>query len=49
MSADVPDNISFVVLVEGIGGPELESATLQLVDMAASSPTCEAGVMLDAP
>jgi len=56
LRANVPDNISFVVLVEGVGVPELESATPQLVDIAsaASSATCEAGVyrlayMLDAP
>jgi hypothetical protein len=56
LRANTPDSISFVVLIEGIGVPELESATSQLVDIAsvASSGTCEAGVyrlayMLDAP
>jgi hypothetical protein len=50
------DNIAFVVLVEGIGVPELESATPQFLDItsAASSGTCEAGVyrlayLLEAP
>jgi hypothetical protein len=55
LRANVPGNISFVVLVEGIGVPELASVRAQLVDIAsaASSATCEAGVyrlayMLDA-
>ncbi len=53
---NIADNVSFVVLVEGIGVPELESVTPQLLDIAsaASSGTCESGVyrlayMLDAP
>jgi len=53
---NTPDSIAFVVLVEGIGVPVLESATSQIMDIAsgASSGTCEAGVyrlayMLDAP
>jgi hypothetical protein len=56
LRANTPDSISFVVLIEGIGVPELESVTPQFVDIAsvASSAACEAGVyrlayMLDAP
>ena len=41
-----PPRFSFVVLVEGIGGPELDDAMPRVVDIAtaASSGTCEAGV-----
>jgi hypothetical protein len=44
LSANTPDSISFVVLVEAIGVPELESATPQLLEIAthASSGSCEA-------
>jgi hypothetical protein len=56
LRANTPDSISFVVLVEGIGVSELESATPQLLDIAstASSGICKADVyrlayMLDAP
>jgi hypothetical protein len=45
LRANVENGTSFVVLVEGIGVPELEDVTSQLVDIAsaASSGTCEAG------
>jgi len=38
--------LSFAVLVEGIGSPELDDAMPKVVDIAtaASSGTCEAGV-----
>jgi hypothetical protein len=55
LRANTSDSISFVVLVEAIGVPELESATPALLDLAtqACPGTCEADVyrlayMLDA-
>jgi len=55
LRANTPDTISFVVLVEAIGVPELESATPQLRNIAAAAcpGTCEADAyrlayMLDA-